>query len=316
MRKKIQLGTLVNEFVLNIEERGLSRRYADYCRNVSLKRLLEFYGRRTKLHRLNGENLREYAGYLRKTRRVKQNSLRRYLIDVRTLLKYAQTRNYKAPGPEAVRLPKKQAAGPRSWITHSEFRLLADLVDTGRPRGVRDRALIETLYASGMRISECLALKTADVNLETKRLTVVGKGGRSRLVFISDEAAFWLAKWLNQRKPGIQDEHLWQSLKSGKARQAGLGYASVYDTLRALARRAGLPHISPHSLRHSFATNLLQSGADIRSVQTLLGHSRLATTEIYTHVSDKHLESTYRRCHPSNHDSLVNDKILEQMSIL
>ena len=304
MRKKILLGAVVDEYIQNLAERGLSCRYTSYCKDVSLKRLLEFYGRETKLHRLNDENLRDFAKHLKNVRRIKQNSLRRYLLDVRALLKYAEARNYKGSRPEAVKLPKKQAYEPRNWITHSEFRRLVSFIETDKPRGIRDRALIELLYATGMRINECLVLKTNDINLETKRLTIIGKGERTRLVFLSDEAARWLERWLSYRTAEAGDVYLWRRFRpGGPYRGPGLGYAGVYSTLKSLAQKADLPHMSPHSLRHSFATNLLQSGADIRSVQMLLGHTRLATTELYTHISDRHLERTYRLHHPSNHDS-------------
>ena len=309
MRKKILLGAVVDEYIQNLTERGLSRRYTNYCKDVSLKRLLEFYGRETKLHRLNDTNLRDFAKHLRNVRRINQNSRRRYLIDIRALLKHARNQNYKSPEPEIVKLPNKQAVRPRNWVTHSEFQTLTSFIDTSQLRGVRDRALIEMLYATGMRISECLALKASDLNLSTKRLTVIGKGGRSRLVFLSDEAAFWLARWLDRSPSDSRGGHLWHRFRPGGPKRGfGLGYAGVYYALRALAREAGMHHISPHSLRHSFATNLLQSGADIRSVQTLLGHAHLATTELYTHISNKHLENTYRRYHPGNHAPLASIK--------
>ena len=307
MHKKIRLGAIVDEFIKYQIDRGLSLRYTSYYRDVSLKRLLEFCGRETKLHRLNESNLRSFAEYLKTVRKISQNSRRRYLLDVKMLLKYAQNRNYKSPSCELVQLPRRQAARPRNWITHSEFQYLVGFIDTGQLRGVRDRALIEMLYATGMRISECLALKTNGINLDTKRLTIIGKGGRTRLVFLSDEAAIWLEKWLNHPGRTNEDGHLWYRFRPGGPYQSlELGYASVYKILRTLASQAGLRHISPHSLRHSFATNLLQSGADIRSVQTLLGHAQLATTEIYTHISDKHLEAIYRRHHPSNHAALAS----------
>ena len=304
MRKKIKLCSAVDEFIEHQANRGLSVRYIDYYRNVSLKRLMSFYGREANLHLIEEQSLRELTKYLKEVRQIKQNSLRRYLIDVRTFLKYTEKRNYKCADSEVVNLPKKQAFQPRVWITHTEFQRLVGRLNMARPSGLRNRALIEILYSTGMRISECLALERKDINVKTRRLTIIGKGGRHRLAFLSNDAVFWLSKWLKCLKTN-KECSLWRLPgRYDTSSDTGLGYAAVYYMLRDLARAADLRHISPHSLRHSFATNMLQGGADLRSIQDMLGHSHLSTTEIYTHTSDRRMEDVHRRCHPSNRAKL------------
>jgi integrase/recombinase XerD len=200
--------------------------------------------------------------------------------------------------------PADDLAAPRAWPALPKFltleevdRLLAQ-PDTGSPRGLRDRALIELLYATGLRVSELLALRPPDVNLDAGYLTCTGKGGKQRIVPIGDEAVAWVRKYQEGARPRLARKgsppRLFLNAHGGALSRVGF-----WKILRACAIRAGLRRdISPHVLRHSFATHLLDRGADLRAIQMMLGHADLSTTQIYTHVLEARLRAVYDRFHP------------------
>ena len=166
--------------------------------------------------------------------------------------------------------------------------------------GLRDRALIELLYATGMRVSELLSLRPADVNLEASYLTCTGKGDKQRIVPIGDEAADWVGKYVQQSRPALlgkrKSPRLFVNARGGGP---GLTRVGFWKILKAHARRGHLPRtLSPHTIRHSFATHLLERGADLRAIQMMLGHVDLSTTQIYTHVLEARLRIVYDRFHP------------------
>jgi integrase/recombinase XerD len=167
-------------------------------------------------------------------------------------------------------------------------------------RGLRDRALIELLYATGMRVSELIGLRPADVNLAASYLTCTGKGGKQRIVPIGDEASAWVKRYLRDARPGLlgkrKSSRLFVNARGGGS---GLTRVGFWKILKAYARQAGLSRsLSPHTLRHSFATHLLERGADLRAIQMMLGHASLSTTQIYTHVLEQRLRSIYDQFHP------------------
>jgi integrase/recombinase XerD len=171
-------------------------------------------------------------------------------------------------------------------------------VDT--PRGLRDRALIELLYATGMRVSELISLRPSDINLEASYLTCTGKGDKQRIVPIGDEAADWVRKYHKQARPALlgkrNSPRLFVNARGGGP---GLTRVGFWKILKAYARQAGLTRtLSPHMLRHSFATHLLERGADLRAIQMMLGHADLSTTQIYTHVLEQRMRTVYDRFHP------------------
>jgi integrase/recombinase XerD len=171
--------------------------------------------------------------------------------------------------------------------------------DTTTVRGVRDRALIELLYATGLRVSELVQLRVADVNLEAAYLTCTGKGGKQRMVPIGDEAASWVRRYLSSARPALltsgASPRLFVNARGGRA----LTRVGFWKILKGYARQAGLgKFLSPHVLRHSFATHLLDRGADLRAIQLMLGHADLSTTQIYTHVHEARLRAVYDRYHP------------------
>ena len=199
----------------------------------------------------------------------------------------------------ALQAPRAWKALPRILSPEDVDRLLA-APDVSTPRGLRDRALIELLYATGLRVSELLALRPQDVHLEAGYLTTMGKGRKERLVPIGDEAVAWVTRYLREARPPLLGRRTSPRLFAN-ARGGGVGLTRMgfWKILSAYGRQAGLTSgLSPHVLRHSFATHLLDRGADLRAIQMMLGHADLSTTQIYTHVLEARLRSVYDKFHP------------------
>jgi integrase/recombinase XerD len=201
--------------------------------------------------------------------------------------------------------PAADLRAPRAWPALPKFldldevdRLLAQ-PDVASPRGLRDKALIEVLYASGMRVSELVAVKPGDLSLEQGYLTCVGKGDKQRIVPIGQEATEWLRRYIRDGRPALvrRRSSPWLFVN---ARDGGpLSRVGFWKVIKAYGLRAGISrNISPHVLRHSFATHLLDRGADLRAIQVMLGHADLSTTQIYTHVLEARLRAVYDRYHP------------------
>jgi integrase/recombinase XerD len=202
--------------------------------------------------------------------------------------------------------PADDLRPPRAWkvlpryLTIEEVDTLIAQPDVGTPRGVRDRALIELLYATGMRVSELVALRPGDVNLEASYLTCTGKGSRQRIVPIGDQAAAWVDRYAREARPALlRKRSSPRLLVNARGGGPGLSRVGFWKILKTYAKAAGLKRaISPHMLRHSFATHLLERGADLRAIQMMLGHADLSTTQIYTHVLEQRMRTIYDRFHP------------------
>jgi len=203
--------------------------------------------------------------------------------------------------------PADDLRAPRAWKTLPKFlstdevdRLL-ESPDTTQPRGVRDRALIELLYATGLRVSEMVSLRQQDLNLESGFLTCTGKGRKQRLVPVGDEAAAWLTRYLKEARPALLKKRSSPRLFVNARGGAALTRVGLWKILKGYGKQAGVGRrLSPHVLRHSFATHLLERGADLRAIQMMLGHSDLSTTQIYTHVLEARLRAVYDKFHPRN----------------
>ena len=198
---------------------------------------------------------------------------------------------------------------PRAWpalpkhLSMDDVDLLLSQPDVASPFGLRDRAMIELLYATGMRVSELIEVRAADLHLDQEYLTCVGKGNKERIIPIGEQAADWVRRYQRDGRPVLgararqlrrADPHLFLN-----ARGSGLSRVGFWQVLTAYGRKAGLrASLSPHVLRHSFATHLLERGADLRAIQMMLGHADLSTTQIYTHVIEARLRSVYERFHP------------------
>ena len=206
---------------------------------------------------------------------------------------------------QVVTNPADELRAPRSWpdlprcLSPDDVDRLIEQPDTETPIGLRDRALIEVLYASGLRVSELVSLRLGDLRLAAGCLTCLGKGSKERLVPVGTVAVRWVREYCAAARPrllcGRASTWLFVNARGG----GRLSRVGCWKLLKKYAQRAGLPReVSPHVLRHSFATHLLERGADLRSIQTLLGHADLSTTQIYTHVLEARLKVVYEACHP------------------
>jgi integrase/recombinase XerD len=195
-----------------------------------------------------------------------------------------------------LRAPRAWAALPKFLDLDEVDRLLAQ-PDVATPRGLRDKALISVLYATGLRVSELISLKSTNLHLREGYLTCVGKGDKERIAPIGQEAADWVQKYLAEGRPKLVPKSSpWLFVN---ARGGPLSRVGFWKLLKEYGLKAGITrNISPHVLRHSFATHLLDRGADLRAIQMMLGHADLSTTQIYTHVLEARLRSVYDRFHP------------------
>jgi integrase/recombinase XerD len=201
--------------------------------------------------------------------------------------------------------PAADLRAPRAWQTLPKCLSMADVdrllqsPDTAHPRGLRDRALIELLYATGLRVSELVTLRPQDLNLESGYLTCTGKGRKQRLVPVGDEAAAWLRRYVTEARPALLRKRASPRLFVNARGGSGLTRVGFWKILKGYGHQAGVGgSLSPHVLRHSFATHLLERGADLRAIQMMLGHSDLSTTQIYTHVLEARLRTVYDKYHP------------------
>ena len=200
--------------------------------------------------------------------------------------------------------PAEDLRPPRAWPALPAF-LSIEEVDAliaqpvvATPRGLRDRAMIELLYATGMRVSELISVRPADLHVDEHYLTCIGKGNKERLIPMGEQAAHWIQRYQRDARPGLLKGKPSPRLFVN-ARGRPLSRVGFWKILKGHGRRANLPRsLSPHVLRHSFATHLLERGADLRAIQLMLGHSDLSTTQIYTHVLEARLRSIYDRFHP------------------
>ncbi len=193
--------------------------------------------------------------------------------------------------------PKKAQKLP-STLTLAEVEKLIEAPDTTKTLGIRDRAILEVMYATGMRVSELIGLKLGDLHLSLGLVQTVGKGDKERIIPLGDYAIQWLERYLDEARPLLvkdaSEMHVFVN-NHGK----GLSRQGIWKNLKQLVREAGIyKEVTPHTLRHSFATHLLENGADLRTVQELLGHADISTTQIYTHITKKRMTDVYKQHFP------------------
>ena len=226
---------------------------------------------------------------------LSENSKRRLISALRGFYKFLQFDGHIKKNPaEDLIAPQKSFYLPR-FLTEFEIENLFAAPDVAGEIGLRDRAILELMYASGLRVSEAVSLRIFDVDVDAGILTCTGKGNKTRKVPLGKSAVEWLKSYLihRRKKENVEIHNLFvSSLGKPLTRQI------IHKLVSEYARKCGLEDVSPHTLRHSFATHLLQHGADSRSVQAMLGHADISTTQIYTHITDSHLKKTYEKFHP------------------
>lgn len=306
------VSDLIEDFLEHLEiERGRSTKTVENYR-LYLERFLdialEITGKdELKASDIDKELLRKYRLKLNRygsdngSDDLKAITQAYHLIALRGFLKYLVKRDIKSLDPSLVELPKvvrKQV----TFLHYDEVEEMLDQIDLSTESGLRDRAIIELLYSGGLRVSELVGLNRDSINLAKKEFMVRGKGSKDRPIFISDACADRLADYLDARTDSLPALFLNNSRNLQAVDTSGdyrrMTARSVERIVEKYARMAGITkHVSPHTLRHSFATDLLMNGADIRAVQSLLGHADISTTQIYTHVTDAHLKEVHKKFH-------------------
>lgn len=263
-----------------------------------LSRFLEF-SKAKSVSDVSEEKLREFRLWLNRQPGTGGNMMKRktqnyYLIALRAFLKFLAKRGIKALPPEHIELAKVPERS-LDLITAAELERLMKAPEGNGLKELRNRAIMEMFFSTGLRVSELCALDT-DLDLSRDELSVRGKGDKVRVVFLSASAKSAVSAYLKARKD--MAEALFVRHSAGKKMPSRLTPRSIESIIKACAIKAGITKkVTPHVIRHSFATDLLENGADLRSVQALLGHANIATTQIYTHVTDKHLLDVHRAFH-------------------
>lgn len=295
---------LILDYVESLEvEGGRSAKTAENYR-LYLERFVEF-SEDIKVEKITTETIRRYRLWLNRHKNDNGEELATitqgyHLIALRGFLKYLSDRSIPSLSADRIKLPKvsrKQV----TFLHYDEVKQLIDAIDLSTDEGLRDRAIIELLFSSGLRVSELVNLDRGHVNTTRREFMVRGKGQKDRPVFVSDGAAEWVEKYLETRLDNLPPLFLSYSRNNIASRSGDyrrLGARSIQRMVSKYARLAGITkHVSPHTMRHSFATDLLMNGADIRSVQSMLGHSNISTTQVYTHVTDEHLREVHEKFH-------------------
>lgn len=287
---------------LEIEQNRSQKTIANY--DHYLTRLIDFAGD-IKVSDIDAELIRKWRLWLNRLGTNTSDELQKttqnyHLIALRSFLKYCAKRNIPALAADKIELARttrKQV----TFLTPEELERLFAQVNTQTLPGLRDRAILELLFSSGLRVSELVGLDRDHINLKRREFRVRGKGQKDRPIFISPEAADWIQKYLDKRDDTTRPLFVRYSGSKKVDLTGNFHRLTVRSVQRLVARYALLAgitkHVSPHTLRHSFATDLLMNGADLRSVQAMLGHSNISTTQIYTHVTDPHLKDVHQRFH-------------------
>lgn len=260
------------------------------------------------IEKLNLGNIRKYRFFLanktdehgQNLKKVTQNY---YVIALRSLLRYLIKNDIATLEPSKIDLPKTESRSLK-FLERDQIERLVVMPDTGKIDGLRDRAILELLFSTGLRVSELVSLNHEQINLDRREFGIIGKGRKSRIVFVSTRAADWIARYLTARKDTYKPLFIRYSgpeIDLDEGEKMRLTVRSVERVVKKYVRLARLPvDASVHTLRHSFATDLLTNGADLRSVQEMLGHKNIATTQIYTHITNKQLREVHNSFHSGN----------------
>ncbi len=286
-------------------EKGLSNKSQEnYSRflNKFIRWLKENNLSELKPHQLSPAHIWNYRVYLSRHTNLKKSTQNYYLIALRALLNYFANQDIRALPAEKVKLSKDKGQKKIHFLTLEQIEKLLKTPQTNTQNGLRDRTILEILFSTGLRIAELVALNRDQVKIKPislksgLELGIVGKGNRPRTVFFSKRAVYWLRKYLKARQDN--DKALFINYRKPTNSARRLTVRSIERIIKKYCLLSGLPlNTTPHTLRHSFATDLLSKGADLRDIQEFLGHSSIGTTQIYTHVTNKRLREVHQKYH-------------------
>lgn len=309
------ISKLITEFLehLEIEKNRSQKTVQNYA--FYLDRFVQWLGNRAP-SAITQEKVRKYRLWLNRLEDsrgepLKKNTQNYHLIALRSFLKYLSKRDIKTLAPEKIEL-MKMPDREVSFLDGEDLQRILQAPFSANPLespignliAHRDKGVLELFFSTGLRVSELTKLKKEDINLKKDEFTITGKGRKSRVVFLSEESKYWIKKYLTLRKdmnPYLfisHDKRTKTERKSSAHEYLPITPRSIQRAVQKYAKAAGITkQVTPHTLRHSFATDLLQNGADIRSVQSMLGHSSITTTQIYTHITDKELRNIHKKFH-------------------
>jgi integrase/recombinase XerC len=302
LRREVQIAATIDRFVdyMALEKGASPHTCRAYRADLELfAAFLHEQGLPVDVTKIDYLSIRLYLGHLYQGRQTKRTSVKRKLASLRTFFKYLKREGVVEKNPaKMVAIPKGEKTLPHPLSVDEAFRFI-DIPDAASPLGSRDRAILEFLYSSGLRVGELTALSLSDLDLEAGMVRVLGKGNKERMVPIGSKAVEALNLYLTHRSELMRNEqsppqHLFLNHRGGR-----LSARSVGRMIKKYLLQAGIvKETTPHTFRHSFATHLLDAGADLRGIQELLGHASLSTTQKYTHVSSAKLMEVYDRTHP------------------
>ena len=294
MSERLPHRDLVREFLSYIQvEKGLATNtLQSYARDLAgLQSWAQKKGKQVET--LERKDLREWIARMSRDG-LAPSSVSRAVSAARGFFRFLMLDGHIKRHPaEDLHTPQRVSRLPK-FLSEEEMERLLFAPDIKTDVGVRDRAILELMYATGLRVSELCSLKQSDVELDAGLITCHGKGSKQRRIPIGKSAVHWLQRYLGVRKQFGSETRPELFLHRGRT----LTRQAAWAMIKTYAAQAGVPDISPHTLRHSFGTHLMQHGADSRSVQALLGHADISTTEIYTHITDLHMRKAYDRFHP------------------
>lgn len=307
---RMQFAKAKTDFLeyLEIEQNRSQKTIANY--DHYLTRLIDFAGD-IKVSDIDPEMVRKWRLWLARLGTNVSDELtittqNYHLIALRMFLRFCSKRKIPALAADKIELPKMPKRNKVNFLNTDEIARLFAQPKLDTVPGVRDRAILELLFSSGLRVSELVGLDRDHINLKRREFMVRGKGQKDRPIFISPEAAEWIQKYLGMREDNTRPLFIRYSGDKKVDLTGNFHRLTARSVQRMVARYALLAgitkHVSPHTLRHSFATDLLMNGADLRSVQALLGHSNISTTQIYTHVTDPHLKAVHEKFHRKETD--------------
>ncbi len=287
------------------------KRYPSTTINSYSKDLDNYYSfitlKKINYKTITKEEIRSYLKYLDELK-YSNSTISRMLSSLRHFYTYLVTNNVITTNQfKLIKNPKKIKKLP-NFLQGDELDKIFSSIDTKTPLGLRNRLIIELLYATGLRVSEITNLKINNIDIHNKEIKVIGKGSKERIVFFGDYASKYLQEYLSWARPSLlknhKSEYLLINNNGDKLQSRGVEY--IIDEIVKVASLKH--HISPHVLRHTFATDMLNNGADLKSVQELLGHSSLSTTQIYTHITNERLRSVYLKSFPRQQENVDKEK--------